>query len=77
MNNFLDKLRGSLYSRTMRFGGLAVVLGLIDQFGGLAIGKLIPPDYAGLVVSALGVLMWLLRWVTDKPLESKNTPEKQ
>jgi Sec-independent protein secretion pathway component TatC len=67
----VDKLRGSLYSRSVWFGVIVAVLGLIEQASPTLISQLIPADYAGAVTALFGLAVWALRWVTTKPLEDK------
>jgi hypothetical protein len=71
MQNFLDKLRGSLYSKSSWFGVGVALIGLADQLAPSLLPALVPAQYTGLAVSLSGVAVWLLRWVTTQPLEQK------
>jgi hypothetical protein len=71
MTDFLYKLRGSLYSKTSNAAIIVVVIGVLEQLAPGLLANVVPADYSGLLISALGVLFWLLRWVTSKPLDLK------
>ena len=71
MTDFLYKLRGSLYSKTSNAAIVVAVIGVLEQLAPGLLANVVPADYAGLLISALGVLFWLLRWVTSKPLDLK------
>jgi hypothetical protein len=71
MTDFLYKLRGSLYSKTSNAAIIVAVIGVLEQLAPGLLASVIPADYSGLMISALGVLFWLLRWVTSKPLDLK------
>lgn len=71
MTDFLSKLRGSLYSKTSNAAIIVAVIGVLEQLAPGLLATVIPADYSGLLISALGVLFWLLRWVTSKPLDLK------
>lgn len=51
--------------KTMGFGTLLVLLGQLQQSD---IWALLPPQYAGLAVSVIGVLVMILRLATNTPL---------
>lgn len=67
----IQKLKGSLYSKSAWLGLLITSLGLLEQFYPTLISQLIPNEYAGMVASLFGIIIWLLRWVTTKPLDEK------
>jgi hypothetical protein len=71
MTDFIYKLRGSLYSKTSNAAIVVAVIGVLEQLAPGLLASVIPADYSGLLISALGVLFWLLRWVTSKPLDLK------
>lgn len=68
------RLRRAYRSLTVNWGGLLIVVGAlhdnIEQF--LPLVKLIIPNqYVGAFVSAIGVVVVLLRFKTTKPLEDR------
>jgi hypothetical protein len=67
----LNKLKGSLYSKTSNAAIIVAVIGVLEQLAPGVLANVVPVQYNGLLISALGVLFWLLRWVTSKPLEVK------
>lgn len=69
--NFIEKLRGALYSKTSNAALAVVLIGVAEQYAPGVVAKFVSPDYAGLALSGLGAMFWLLRWVTSKPLEAK------
>ena len=71
MTIMLNKLKGSLYSKTSNAAIVVAVIGVLEQLAPGLLANVVPADYAGLLISALGVLFWLLRWVTSKPLDLK------
>ena len=71
MTDFLYKLRGSLYSKTSNVALVVALIGAAEQLIPGMLAAVIPAQFTGLVISALGVVFWLLRWVTSKPLEVK------
>ena len=71
MTDFLYKLRGSLYSKTSNAAIIVAVIGVLEQLAPGVLASVVPAQYNGLLISALGVLFWLLRWITSKPLEAK------
>jgi hypothetical protein len=71
MTDFLYKLRGSLYSKTSNAAVVVAVIGVLEQLVPGVLASVVPVQYNGLLISALGVLFWLLRWVTSKPLDLK------
>jgi hypothetical protein len=71
MTDFLYKLRGSLYSKTSNIALVVTLIGAAEQLIPGMLAAVIPAHFTGLVISALGVVFWLLRWVTSKPLEIK------
>lgn len=68
--NFIDKLRGSLRSKTAWFAYMLMAAGVIDQLTPF-IASMVPQKYSGLVVAVLGLLVWILRAATSKPLDAK------
>lgn len=67
----LSKLQGSLYSKTSNVAIIVAIIGVLEQLIPGVIGALVPAQFSGLALSALGVVFWLLRWVTSKPLDQK------
>ncbi len=67
----LEKLKGSLYSKTSNAAVIVAVVGVAEQLVPGILSNIVPADYAGLALSGLGALFWLLRWVTSKPLDLK------
>jgi hypothetical protein len=65
-----DILNAALKSRTMNFGSLLVLAGLLEQHGD-AITALVPDQYDGLAISAIGIVVCGLRFVTTGPLLDK------
>lgn len=66
----IDKLFGSARSKTMWFSLLLVIFGAIEASIGL-LQSIIPPQYYGLVVMAIGIIVGVLRWLTTAGLERK------
>ncbi len=66
-----NKLKGSLYSKTSNAAIVVAVIGVFEQLIPGLLGVVVPTEYSGLALSALGVAFWLLRWVTAKPLDAK------
>jgi len=54
-------------SKSLWFANALIVCGLIQQFGGLVI----PAEYQGLVMSAVGVVAAVLRFATTQALNEK------
>jgi len=67
----LDKLKGSLYSKTSNAAIVVAVIGVLEQLAPGLLASVVPADYSGLALSGIGVAFWLLRWVTGKPLDEK------
>lgn len=67
----LDKLKGSLYSKTSNAAIVIAVIGVLEQLAPGLLASVVPADYSGLALSGIGVAFWLLRWVTSKPLDEK------
>lgn len=63
-------LAAAIKSRTMNFGSLLVVAGLLEQ-NGEHITALVPDEYKGLAISIIGIAVWGLRFVTNAPLLKK------
>lgn len=70
MKKFIDKMRGSLRSKTAWFAYMLVTTGLIDQIQP-GILQLVPPKYNGLAAIVIGGVVFWLRSITSKPLEEK------
>ena len=54
-------------SKSIWFANALIVCGVIQQLGGLVI----PAEYQGLVMSAVGLVAAILRFVTNKALADK------
>ena len=67
----ISKLRGSLYSKTSNVALVVAIIGVLEQLVPGVLAAVIPSDYSGLALSAVGAAFWLLRWVTSKPLDLK------
>jgi hypothetical protein len=65
-----DILKAAVKSKTMNFGSLLVIAGLIEQNSAL-ITQLVPDQYDGLAISLIGVVVWGLRFVTTSPLVNR------
>ena len=66
----IDKLRGSLRSKTAWFAYTVMAAGLIEQAAPF-LASLIPEDYRGLAIWIAGGVVLFLRMVTKAPLEKK------
>ena len=66
----LDKLRGSLRSRTAWFAYTVMAAGLIEQATPF-LASLIPEDFRGLAIWIAGGVVLFLRMLTKDPLEMK------
>lgn len=62
-----DIMIAAARSRTMNFGSFLVIAGLLEQHGE-QITALVPDQYKGLAISAIGIAVWGLRFVTTAPL---------
>lgn len=71
-----DVLIAAAKSRTMGFGGLLVLAGLLEQNGDV-ITSLVPDQYDGLAISLVGVVVWGLRFVTTTPLIQAQSEEEK
>lgn len=56
--------------KTMGFGGLLTILGMIQQSD---IWQVLPPQYAGIGMSTIGLIIMILRSITTTPVGS-DTP---
>ncbi len=66
----MDKMLGALKSKTAWFGLLIAILGTLqDQIALLT--QIVGADNIGKVVSAIGVLVMILRGLTNGALEDK------
>jgi hypothetical protein len=63
-----DRINGNLKSKTSWAAIAVMALGALEQSGLL---QLIPDEYKGIAISAIGALMLFLRNVTVTPVESK------
>lgn len=68
--SILQKLKGSLWSKTSNFAVIVTVIGLLEQTSPHLFSA-VAPEYRGLVMSLVGVVFWLLRWVTTTPLDKR------
>ncbi len=66
----INKLFGSARSKTMLFSLLLVIFGAIEASIGL-LQSVIPPEYYGAVVMAIGIIVGILRWTTTVSLDKK------
>jgi hypothetical protein len=74
---FKAKLLGSLGSKTAWFGTVLAILGVVQQ-NSEWLKSVLSADNYGKVMSAVGVAVVALRWVTNAPVEQKvpgTTPE--
>lgn len=67
----MEKLKGSLYSKSAWFGVVVALLGLLEQVFPTLVTQLVPAGYTGGVMAVFGLVVWTLRWVTVAPLEEK------
>jgi hypothetical protein len=66
----MNKLKKILKSKTMLFSLLLVVFGVVEA--NLALFQsFIPPQYWGLVVTGIGIVTAVLRFVTTTSLDEK------
>lgn len=72
----MSKLLLIAKSKTMGFATILVILGIVQQtlpqFEGV-----IPPDVYGVIVSAIGVAVAVLRVLTNQPLSEKMSKSVQ
>lgn len=66
----MEAIKGAVQSKTMGFSAALVVLGLLDQFTNL-VPALVPAQYNGIAVAAIGLVTAVLRWKTTTPLAEK------
>lgn len=67
--NIVEKLQGSLKSKTAWFAALLTVLGAVQSQVDLV--GLIGEQNAGVVLSVIGGIVYWLRLVTNTPVEKK------
>lgn len=63
-------LAGAVRSKTIGFAVAMVGLGLAEQLGGV-VTALVPDEYKGIAIAAVGLVVAVLRAVTDRPLSEK------
>lgn len=66
----MEKLLGAARSKTMWFSLLLVIFGVIEVNLTL-LQSLIPAEYYGAVVIAIGIITAVLRWITTTGLDRK------
>lgn len=66
----MNKLLGSLKSKTMYFGLALVVFGVLESNVGI-FKNLLSPEWYGYITAVIGMTVALLRWVTTVPLAEK------
>jgi hypothetical protein len=66
----MSKLIGSTRSKTMLFSLLLVIAGAVEASMGL-LQSIIPPQYYGLSVMGIGIVVAVLRWITTTGLGDK------
>lgn len=66
----MEFLKSAAKSKTMAFAGSVVALGIADQYADV-IPLLVPDEYRGIAVAAVGLVIAVLRQVTTKPLSEK------
>ena len=64
------KILGGFFSSTMWFGFLIMLMNWLNNNTALLQG-LVPEQYDDLVLYGVGLIIWLLRWITTKPIEDK------
>ncbi len=71
MEKLKYQILGGFFSSTMWFGLLVMVATWMENNTQFLQG-LVESQYAELVGYAIGALIWLLRWITTKPLYEKS-----
>jgi hypothetical protein len=66
----MNKLIGAARSKTMWFSLLLVIFGVVEVNLSL-FQALIPPQYWGIVVTVIGVITAVLRWITTTSIDDK------
>jgi hypothetical protein len=66
----MDSITGALKSKTMGFAGGVILLGIVDQLQGV-IPMIVPDDYRGVAIAAVGLVIAYLRVLTKQPLAEK------
>ena len=66
----MDKLLGSLKSKTAYFALALVLVGAIEQNAAL-VSEIVGADNRGVFTAIVGVIVYVLRLVTGRPLEAK------
>lgn len=62
----MEKLKGY---KTILFGAAVAILGLLEGFNITDFAQYIPDEYEGLVVSAIGFIVVVLRFITTTPVK--------
>ena len=71
-----NDIKGALRSKTIWFG-FAMMLGTwLSNNTDLLVG-LVPEQYSDLCGYAIGIAIWVLRYLTTQPLEEKAKPKKK
>lgn len=60
----------ALKSTTIQFSLAVMALGLLDQFNNV-IPMIVPDEYRGIAVAAVGLVTAVLRWKTTTALKDK------
>lgn len=63
-------LQGAVRSKTIWFSGALVALGVMDQVANV-IPMIVPDEYRGIAIAAVGLVSAVLRAVTNRPLSAK------
>jgi hypothetical protein len=66
----MDAVKGAFQSKTIGFSVAVMALGLLEQFT-TVLPSLVPQEYNGIAVAAIGLVTAVLRWKTTKPLAEK------
>jgi hypothetical protein len=66
----MDFITGALKSKTVQFSGAVVALGVLEQTSGL-FTAMVPEEYRGIAIAAIGLMSAVLRFVTTKPISEK------
>ena len=64
----LDKLKGF---KTVAFGAAVAILGVLETFNITDFAQFIPDHYEPLLVSVIGTVVVILRFVTNSPVLKK------
>ena len=71
MDKFLIVLSQAIRSKTVTAGTLVTLLGILADNTELINALIASPDVAGKVISGIGVLMIVLRYMTSLPVSAK------